>query len=316
MKKLTALLLAAIAVVGVTGAGCRGWESDKPPVHLNWNMDTQEKGKAYRASTFFADGRMMRTPPAGTVAQGFLKEDDIRSEGIGPDGTPTTALPEGMSFEDAALQARGAERYGIYCTPCHGAGHDGKGPAAIGAGPSGAKLAVQPPAFADQRLKEMPIGQIYQAIKNGVNQGNMGSYAGQIPEADRWAIAMHIRKWQMEQDPTVTVGGKAIAPVSQDATPEQKGEALYTLKGCIGCHSVDGSPRTGPSFKGLFGRTEKTDKGDVVVDDAYLTESMKQPGAKIVAGFPPAMPAVFGSPAAELTDDEVANLIAYIKTLK
>jgi mono/diheme cytochrome c family protein len=316
MKKTIALLLSAVAVVGVAGAGCRGWESDQPPVHLNWNMDTQEKGKAYRASTFFADGRMMRTPPAGTVAQGYLKADDIRSEGIGADGTPTTTLPEGLAFDDEALQARGAQRYGIYCAPCHGANHDGKGPAAVGAGPSGAKLQVAPPAFTDQRLKEMPIGQIYQAIKNGVNQGNMGSYAGQIPEDDRWAIAMHVRKWQMGQDPSLTMGGKAIAPVSQDASPEQKGEALYTLKGCIACHSIDGSPRTGPTFKALFGRTEKTDKGDVVADDVYLTESMKQPGAKIVAGYPPAMPAVFGSPPAELTDDEIVNLIAYIKTLK
>lgn len=310
MKKLTALLLAAIAVVGVTGAGCRGWESDKPPVHLNPNMDTQEKGKAYRASTFFADGRMMRTPPAGTVAQGYDRLDDVRSEGIGPDGTPTTTLPEGIVFEDAALQKRGAERYGIYCTPCHGADHDGKGPAAIGAGPSGAKLGVPPPAFSDQRLKEMPIGQIYQAMKNGVNQGNMGSYAGQIPEEDRWAIAVHIRKWQMEKDSSVSVGGNAIVLASASDPPEKKGESLFKLKACAGCHSIDGSRIVGPSFKGLFGRNEKTDKGDVLVDDAYLIESIKAPTAKIVADYPPAMPAI------PLTDDEIANLIAYIKTIQ
>jgi cytochrome c1 len=316
MKKLTALLLAAVAVVGVTGAGCRGWETDKPPVHLNWNMDTQEKGKAYRASTFFADGRMMRTPPAGTVAQGYLHEDDVRSEGMGADGTPTTTLPEGIAFEDAALQARGAERYGIYCTPCHGVNHDGKGPAAIGAGPSGAHLKSNPPAFSDQRMKDMPIGSIYRAMKYGVNNGNMGSYAGQIPEADRWAIAVHVRKWQMDQDASVTVGGKAIVLASANDPPEKKGESLYALHGCIGCHSIDGSKGTGPSFKGLFGRTEKTDKGEVAVDEAYLTESMKQPTAKVVEGYPPIMPNAFAPANEPLTDDEVTNLIAFIKTLK
>jgi mono/diheme cytochrome c family protein len=310
MKRTIALLLSAVAVVGVAGAGCRGWESDKPPVHLNPNMDTQEKGKAYRASTFFADGRMMRTPPAGTVPQGFLKADDVRSEGIGPDGTPATTLPEGMNFDDPATLARGAERYGIYCAPCHGVNHDGKGPAAVGAGPSGAKLQVPPPAFTDARLKTMPIGQIYQAIKNGVNQGNMGSYAGQIPEDDRWAIALHVRKWQMGQDPTVTMGGQAIVLASANDPPEKKGEALFKLKACVGCHSLDGTRLVGPSMKGLVGRTEKTDKGDVVVDDAYLIESIKAPSAKIVADYPPAMPAI------PLSDDEIASLIAYIKTIQ
>jgi mono/diheme cytochrome c family protein len=309
MKKLSTLLLGA-TVVAAFGGGCRGWESDKPPVHLNWNMDTQEKGKAYRASTFFADGRMMRTPPAGTVAQGFLREDDVKSEGVGGDGTPTTTLPAGFAMDDQALLARGAARYGIYCAPCHGKDHDGKGPAAIGAGPSGAKLQVPPPAFSDPRLKTMPVGQIYQAIKNGVNQGNMGSYAGQIPEDDRWAIAMHIRQWQMQQDPSVTVGGQAIVLASANDPPEKKGESLFKLKACAGCHSLDGSRLVGPSMKGLVGRTEKTDKGDVVVDDAYLVESIKAPTAKIVADYPPAMPAI------PLTDDEIASLIAYIKTIQ
>jgi mono/diheme cytochrome c family protein len=273
-------------------------------------MDTQEKGKAYRKSTFFADGRMMRTPPAGTVAQGYLHEDDVKSEGLAADGTPTTALPEGFSIDDQKLLTRGAARYGIYCAPCHGANHDGKGPAAVGAGPSGAKLQVPPPAFSDARLKTMPVGQIYQAIKNGVNQGNMGSYAGQIPEDDRWAIALHVRKWQMEQDATVSVGGQAIVLAAANDPPEKKGEALFKLKACAGCHSLDGSRLVGPSMKGLFGRTEKTDKGDVVVDDAYLTESIKAPTAKIVADYPPAMPVI------PLTDDEVTSLIAYIKTIQ
>ena len=67
------LLVAAFAVTG-----CRGWETDKPPVHLNWNMDTQEKGKAFRKSDFFADGRYMRTPPKGTVAAYMKNENRFR----------------------------------------------------------------------------------------------------------------------------------------------------------------------------------------------------------------------------------------------
>ena len=67
-------IVCALFVVSVF-AGCRGDVSRKPPVHLNPNMDTQDKFKAYRKSTFFADGRTMRPPPLGTVARGKLKAD-------------------------------------------------------------------------------------------------------------------------------------------------------------------------------------------------------------------------------------------------
>jgi cytochrome c oxidase subunit 2 len=114
----------------------------------------------------------------------------------------------------------------------------------------------------------------------------------------------------MEKDSSVSVGGNAIVLASASDPPEKKGESLFKLKACAGCHSIDGSRIVGPSFKGLFGRNEKTDKGDVLVDDAYLIESIKAPTAKIVADYPPAMPAI------PLTDDEIANLIAYIKTIQ
>lgn len=96
-------------------------------------------------------------------------------------------------------------------------------------------------------------------------------------------------------------------------TPEQWGEQLYTKKTCNACHSTDGSPRVGPSFKGVAGKTEKlVDGSSALVDDNYLRESMMDPNAKIVAGFAPSMPSFMG----QLKDDEVAALIAYIKSLK
>jgi hypothetical protein len=58
MKTYTSLKTIRLCVLIVTMLGlnaCRGWTSEDPPVHLNWNMDTQEKGKAYRDSDFFAD---------------------------------------------------------------------------------------------------------------------------------------------------------------------------------------------------------------------------------------------------------------------
>lgn len=82
-------------------------------------------------------------------------------------------------------------------------------------------------------------------------------------------------------------------------------------QGCKACHSIDGTKIVGPSLKGLFGKKEALTTGEeVTVDENYLIESMLQPGAKVVKGFPNAMPPQ------NLTDAQLASVIAYIKTLK
>jgi cytochrome c oxidase subunit 2 len=104
----------------------------------------------------------------------------------------------------------------------------------------------------------------------------------------------------------------AIAAAAQ--TPEGQGKLLAVKNGCVGCHSADGSPLTGPTWFGIFGNEETlVDGTTVTVDEAYITESIHDPNAKIVEGFtsPSVMP-----PYPTLTDEEIANLIAYIQTLK
>jgi cytochrome c oxidase subunit 2 len=98
--------------------------------------------------------------------------------------------------------------------------------------------------------------------------------------------------------------------VSNTAPPEEKGKALYAVKGCVACHSIDGKAGVGPTWAGLYGRAGKASGADYVADDAYITQSIREPGAKIVDGYPPAMPPY------ALSDDEITSLIAYIKTLK
>lgn len=84
--------------------------------------------------------------------------------------------------------------------------------------------------------------------------------------------------------------------------------------GCAGCHSVDGTTIVGPSWQGLYGKTETFEGGStVVVDEAYLRELIINPGAKVVAGFPNGvMPQDFGQ---KLSDEQIADLIAYILSL-
>jgi mono/diheme cytochrome c family protein len=210
-----------------------------------------------------------------------------------------------------SLAARGKGRYEIYCAPCHGMELDGQGPLAKVGFDSNPRLSIPPPSFHADRLKKMPAGQIYGAIKNGVNQGNMASYAAQIPTKDRWAIVAYIRAQQKAKDPSVDPeGGEVVVVAAADTASAEHGSQLYVAKGCNACHSLDGNRLVGPTFKGLFGAKRPTSAGEVVADMAYLAESLAQPNAKVVEGFPPIMPALPLSPL------EIESLSLYIQSLK
>lgn len=92
------------------------------------------------------------------------------------------------------------------------------------------------------------------------------------------------------------------------------GEQVYTLKGCAACHKTDGSSQIAPTWKGLWGKEEKVlENGaalSVKVDEAYIKESIKNPTRKITVGFEKTPMPVF-----PLNDDEIEQIIAYIKSL-
>lgn len=78
----------------------------------------------------------------------------------------------------------------------------------------------------------------------------------------------------------------------------------------MACHTVDGSARVGPTWKGLHGKTETmADGSTALVDEAYLRSFIRDPQARQVKGFPPVMPKI------ELSDEELAALVAYIQSL-
>jgi cytochrome c oxidase subunit 2 len=78
---------------------------------------------------------------------------------------------------------------------------------------------------------------------------------------------------------------------------------------------VDGTKIVGPTWKGLSGeQVPLADGTTVTADDAYLRESIVDPNAKIVQGFSPnLMPQTFKD---QLKDEQISDLIEYIKTLK
>lgn len=96
------------------------------------------------------------------------------------------------------------------------------------------------------------------------------------------------------------------------ATPEGAGQLLVAANGCGACHSTNGAPGIAPTWLGLAGsQVELTDGSVVIADDAYIHESIKAPQAKIVKGFENQLMPTYGFP-----DDQIDDIVAYIKTLK
>lgn len=107
--------------------------------------------------------------------------------------------------------------------------------------------------------------------------------------------------------------GEQAALVAALDSPEARGEALVSANGCNACHSIDGSASAnGPTWLGVAGsEVTLSDGTTVTVDDDFLFESIKDPQAKIVAGFETQLMPTYG-----FSDEQIADLVAYIKTLR
>jgi cytochrome c oxidase subunit 2 len=92
---------------------------------------------------------------------------------------------------------------------------------------------------------------------------------------------------------------------------EAAGQKLFEQMQCHTCHTPGPAMRC-PSLDGLFGRRVQLQGGQTVVaNEAYLRESILNSRAKVVAGYQPVMPTYQG----QLTEEQVLQLIAYIKSL-
>lgn len=93
------------------------------------------------------------------------------------------------------------------------------------------------------------------------------------------------------------------------------GRKILEDKGCLGCHSTDGSTLVGPTFRNLPGRKEKVfirgNLREIVVDSEYIKRSIKDPGKEVVEGYQNLMP-----PYPDINDKEIEEIIEYLETLK
>ena len=131
----------------------------------------------------------------------------------------------------------------------------------------------------------------------------MPSFKGRIPDREIDEIVGFLKG----------ESGKGAEKPAESAAAT--GRKLVNQKGCLACHSTDGSKRIGPSWKGLYGShvTVLTDGKErtITADAAYLIRSIEHPKADIVKGFPPVMP-----PFADLSKSQLDAIVAYLKELK
>jgi cytochrome c oxidase subunit 2 len=143
-----------------------------------------------------------------------------------------------------------------------------------------------------------------------------------IPGRDMWIFcAEYCGDEHSRMAATLRIVSQEIydAKIKEWGTPVEpilRGEQLYKTM-CKICHSVDGTPGTGPSWASTNGSTgfgyeaALADGTHVMRDDNYYRESILDPNAKVVNGFVPSMPTFQG----QLSEDDIHGLITYIKSL-
>jgi hypothetical protein len=209
--------LAVIALVVILG--WQGKTSIQTPIEIFPDMVRQPRFDAQHTSDFFADSRAARPPVAGTVPIGYTlpgtyltngasnSTDIVRSNGFSnatdyySTGRIGDSYGDGLPLEvSAKLIQRGRERFTINCAICHGATG-----AANGIVTQYNLVGVA--SFQDQRLRDMPDGQIFNTITRGKNK--MGAYGANIAVEDRWAIVAYIRALERSQ------GGATVEDVPE-----------------------------------------------------------------------------------------------------
>jgi cytochrome c oxidase subunit 2 len=105
-------------------------------------------------------------------------------------------------------------------------------------------------------------------------------------------------------------GGSDAASDTPLSDAGARGHTIAKSNGCAGCHGTDGQGGVGPPWVGLYGSdVELADDTTVVADDEYLARAISDPGADIVKGASVKMPSN------DLSDEQIADVIAYIRDL-
>jgi mono/diheme cytochrome c family protein len=150
--------------------------------------------------------------------------------------------------------------------------------------------------FEESSIRSIVLDQIYYPTEGS------GMPAELVTGEDAEAVASYV----------ASVAGKEV----KGGPPPGTGEGLFTSLGCQGCHSLSGAKGTGPPLNGIFGKQSKLTNGQSVpVTEAHVIESIRDPDAKIVAGYQPGvMSAVIKK--YQVSEADAKKLADFIKSKK
>lgn len=206
--------------------------------------------------------------------------------------------------QKAEAVERGAGLYISSCASCHGAQGEGK----IG------------PPLKDTQLDETVLEKI-------ISRGSPGTAMPALSEDEGGSLKNHeirdvvifIENWDsalleelVAEDATIPTTVPTSTPaLSSTSDLVVEGRQLFSELGCIACHKINGEGgEVGPSMVGLFGSARELDTEEkVAADREYLEESIEDPGAKVVKGYPAVMPK------SSLSDGQIDALIEFIESL-
>lgn len=175
---------------------CRGQKSESPPIIPIQNMVEQTSFGPQSENSFFQDKRAMRPQIEGTVPAGEARTDTRLYAGMEPQSSSKN--PVWVKTFPITLNAqnlkKGQEDYNIYCAPCHGYDAQNDGLVTKRAGGS-----IRPANLLDQEKIALPVGKIYDAITNGVNNWNMPGFSEHMDVQDRWAVVAYVRALQLSK---------------------------------------------------------------------------------------------------------------------
>lgn len=169
-----------VCVIALASFGCQeAWSK----VDLERMID-QPRGKAYKPSAYFPDGRLMQTPPDNTIPLNRVLGPEPLIEGR-ENGQFVSAIP--MQLDRAALE-RGHDRYDLFCATCHAI--DGSGNSQVARNMELRK----PPSLVSDPVRSYPVGRVFSAVSHGY--GLMPEYSRDLGLNDRWAVVGYVRALQ------------------------------------------------------------------------------------------------------------------------
>jgi cytochrome c2 len=185
----------------------------------------------------------------------------VLAAGCGSEGSPVTS--GGNTSRGKQLFTSAEAR----CGACHTLA-DAGARGTVGPNLDEAFAAPREEGFKESSIRAIVLDQIYYPTKGS------GMPAELVTGGDAEDVAAYV----------ASVAGKKV----EGGPPAGTGEGLFASLGCQGCHSLNGAKGTGPPLNGIFGKRSKLANGQsVLVNEAYLIESIRDPDAKIVAGYQP-----------------------------